>query len=108
MDKNIAENKEIFHLCNEIKRLFNIEKLIIFGVKKSEKDDTVTDLDICIIAENIDDKNAWVKKAYVDIDSDIPYDIFLYTHQEWNECLKTTKSFASRIDRKGYVVYEKK
>lgn len=107
LDNNIAEIKEISFICDEIKQNFDVEKLIVFGIKRSEKTNKITDLDICVIAKEIDNKNLWLKKAYLEIDSDIPYDLFLYTTKEWEECIKQTKSFASRIERKGLVVYEK-
>lgn len=107
MDRSIADINEISHICESIKSGFDVEKLIVFGVKRSERNNTITDVDICVIATDINDKNQWLKKAYLEIDSDIPFDLFLYTSSEWEECLKITKSFASRIDRKGFVFYEK-
>ena len=104
MDKRICDEKEIAFICDEIKRLFVIEKLIVFGVKRREIDNGVTDLDICVVCEH-DDKNVWLKKAYLEIDSDIPFDIFLYTPSQWEEMIKQSESFASRILRKGCVVY---
>ncbi len=100
---------EISFICDELKRLFDIEKIIVFGVKKREKDNCITDLDICVIS-NVEtcEKNAWLKKAYLEIDSEIPFDLFLYTPCEWESLTKNESSFASRIARKGCVVYEKK
>lgn len=107
MENDLANSKEISYICQRIKECFDVEKLIVFGVKRREKDSSITDVDICVIAKDIDDKKSWLKKAYLEIDSDIPYDLFLYTLNEWNDCIKQTKSFASRIERKGLVVYEK-
>ncbi len=107
LDNNIALDKEISFICDEIKQSFDVEKIIVFGVKRSEKDNSIVDLDLCIISKEIKNKNAWLKKAYLEIDSDVPYDLFLYTSAEWEECIKQSKSFASRIERKGLVVYEK-
>lgn len=104
MDKRIFDEKEIAFICEEIKRLFVVEKLIVFGVKRREVDNEVTDLDICVVCEH-DDKNEWLKKAYLEIDSEIPFDIFLYTPSQWTEMIKQSESFASRILRKGCVVY---
>ncbi len=103
---NLCESKEIGFICNEIKRLFQVEKIIVFGVKRSENENTVTDLDVCVVA-NTNDKNAWIKKAYIEIDSEIPFDIFLYSPSEWENLTQQSDSFASRIARKGCVVYGK-
>lgn len=106
MSNNLCEAKEISFICEEIKKLFTVESIIVFGVKRSESDNSITDLDICVIA-NTGDKNAWIKKAYIEIDSDIPFDLFLYTPQEWELLNQQSESFASRISRKGCVYFGK-
>lgn len=100
--------KEISSICNDLKSLFDIEKIYIFGVKRSETDGRVTDVDICVVSELECDKNAWLKKAYLEIDSSIPFDLFLYTSKEWSTLTQDKASFASRILRNGYKIYEKK
>lgn len=106
MGNGICDSKEIRYICNELKNLFDVESITVFGVKRSEKDNAVTDLDICVVA-NTQDKNAWLRKAYIEIDSPIPFDLFLYTPDEWNELTKQSESFASRIARKGCVFFGK-
>ena len=108
MEQNMAFDKEITDICDGLTRLFDVEKLIVFGVKRSESTKNITDLDICVIADYDYNKNDFLKRAYLEIDSDIPFDIFLYTPTEWNNLIKKSESFASRIDRKGCIVYEKK
>ncbi len=103
MDNKFCGDNEIIFICKEIDRLFEIDKLIVFGVKRNEKNNSVTDVDICVVCE-YGDKNAWLKKAYLEIESKVPYDIFLYTPSEWDEMTKQSESFASRIVRKGCVV----
>lgn len=106
MSNNLCESKEISFICEEIKRLFDVELITVFGVKRKENDNSVTDLDICVVA-NTEDKNAWIKKAYIEIDSEIPFDLFLYTPQEWESLNQQSESFASRISRKGCVYFGK-
>ena len=106
MANNSIEAKEVRYICEEIKKMFDVEQIIVFGIKRSEKDNTVTDLDVCVVAST-DDKNAWLRKAYLEIDSEIPFDIFLYTPSEWNGLIKQSESFASRIVRKGCVFFGK-
>ena len=101
--------KEITFICDEIKRLFDVEKIIVFSIKRCEKTDCVTDVDVCVITNVLPaDRNAWLKKAYLEIDSEIPFDLFLYTPDDWESLTRSDSSFASRIARKGCVVYEKK
>ena len=100
--------KEVSLICDSLLSLFDVEKLIVFGIKRKENDLSVTDVDIAVISEVQSCKNEWLKKAYLEIDSDIPFDLFLYTPEEWDISVKDSASFASRIMRKGCVVYEKK
>ena len=100
--------KEVSLFCDSLLSLFDVEKLIVFGIKRKENDLSVTDVDIAVISEVQSCKNEWLKKAYLEIDSDIPFDLFLYTPEEWDISVKDSASFASRIMRKGCVVYEKK
>jgi len=100
--------KEVSSICNELLALFDIEKMIVFGIKRKENDLSVTDVDIAVISNVLSCKNDWLKKAYLEIDSDIPFDLFLYTPEEWDISVRDSASFASRILRKGCVVYEKK
>ena len=98
---------EITNVCEDMLRLFDVKRMVVFGIKNDEKCKGVCDFDLCVVADSIDDKNIWLKKAYLEIDSDIPFDLFLYTEKEWDDCIKFSESFASRINRKGSVVYEK-
>lgn len=101
--------KEITFICDEIKRLFDVEKIIVFSIKRCEKNNCVTDLDVCVVSSVVpEDRNAWLKKAYLEIDSEIPFDLFLYTPEDWESLTQDDSSFASRIARKGCVVFEKK
>lgn len=106
MSGNLCEAKEIKFICEEIKRLFDVESITVFGVKRCESDNSVTDTDICVVADT-DDKNAWIRRAYLEIDSEIPFDLFLYTPAEWKTLTCQSESFASRIVRKGCVFFGK-
>ncbi len=101
-------SNEILLICETVKKMADIEKIIVFGIKRSEKTNIITDLDICVVANINGDRKSWLKKAYLETDSEIPFDIFLYSPEEWNRLIQDSASFASRILRKGYLMYEKK
>jgi hypothetical protein len=42
---------------------------------------------------------------YINIESNKPFDLLLYTETEWNQCVKDTTSFAYLINKKGTVIY---
>lgn len=106
MENSICDSKEISFICEEIKRIFDVESITVFGVKRCQNDNSVTDTDICVVADT-DDKAAWIRKAYLEIDSDIPFDLFLYTPDEWSKLICQSESFASRILRKGCLYFGK-
>ena len=42
---------------------------------------------------------------YTSIDSDLPYDVLVYTREEWDRLAEDSASFAARIRRTGRVLY---
>ncbi|NLK39425.1 MAG: hypothetical protein GX303_04145 [Clostridiales bacterium] len=92
-------------LLNSLKELFSPYLIILFGAKY-EEENKIVDIDICIVTDILSNKKEMLRKAYLKTDCDIPYDIFIYSPQEWDEMKKDSGSFVSRIIRKGYVWYE--
>jgi hypothetical protein len=45
------------------------------------------------------------KRIYLDIDSDIPFDVLVYTPREWESLMLQKHSFAKRITQEGTYVY---
>lgn len=100
---------EIKVITDKIALLLEAELIYVFGVKRNDPDDNVTDFDVCVVtslAENTE-RNYLLKRVYMEIESEIPYDIFLYSPTEWNHFTQNPSSFASRILRKGVIAYEK-
>ena len=99
----------ILPAVEQIKEVFNAEAVYIFGVKyNSQQMEYVTDFDVCIVAEfEEEDRNALLKKAYMQTDCDVPFDIFLYTPEDFEKFSKDPGSFVSRILRVGRLYYGK-
>ena len=93
----------IIPAVEQIKKIFDAEALYIFGVKyNSQEMEYVTDFDICVVADFCEeDRNALLKKAYMQTDCDVPFDIFLYTPEDFERFSKEPASFVSRILRVG-------
>ena len=102
--------ENIIPAVEQIKEIFNADAVYIFGVKyNSQKMEYVTDFDVCIVAEfDESDRNALLKKAYMQTDCDVPFDIFLYTPEDFERFSKDPASFVSRILRVGRMYYGKK
>jgi len=92
-------------ICEELEKLFSPAKIIVFGIKHNECSGEISDFDVCMVLDGADqqEKDAAVRRAYLDIDSDIPFDVFVYSTEEWESFLLDEGSFASRIARKGLV-----
>ena len=46
-------------------------------------------------------------RIFDEVDSDIPYDVLLYTDEQFHELTKDDGAFASHVNQKGRVRYEK-
>lgn len=86
----------------EIERGENPEHIILFNQKKGVGGRLLS-FKLCVVV-NTDDKTAVEKRIYLGIDSDIPFDVVIYTPEEWNELVKTPHSFASIISETGVTV----
>jgi len=65
---------------------------------------TTTSFKLCVVAD-CGDKAQAEQRVYLGIDSDVPFDVLLYTTAEWERLLAVDTSFAGRIARTGMVVY---
>lgn len=101
--KNI---ENIIPLLYSLKELLSPSMIILFGAKYGDEGKSITDIDICVVTDISKNKKELLRRAYLETDCDIPYDIFLYTPGEWEELKRDSGSFVSRIIRKGYVWYE--
>lgn len=64
----------------------------------------LTAFKLCAVAST-GDKAAAERQIYRGIDSEIPFDVLLYTPQEWSDLTADADSFASHIAQSGTVVY---
>ncbi len=100
---------DIESTIKEFEKIFSPEKMYVFGVKTNSLDDKITDFDVCVIADfKEEEKRNLLKKAYLQTDSEIPFDVFLYSPEEFYSLSKDSASFVSRILRIGKLYYEKK
>lgn len=99
----MEQSESIKKVCDEIIRLFKPDKVILFHVKRS-LDGEVRSFKLCVVIDT-DDKNSTEKHLYLDVDSDIPFDVLVYTPTEWNGLLVEKSSFACRIIKEGKYIY---
>ncbi len=92
--------EELHRLLSEIVRLSGAEKLIVYGLKREGAGDRVRDVDVCVIAD-CEDKRLLERRLYLELESDISFDVILYTPEEWERLSADPQSYASRIAAKG-------
>lgn len=88
---NVIEN-----IVGQIEKQFSPESIYLFGSQAKGTARKHSDIDLCVIAET-DSKRELIADLYFNIDSEIPFDIVLYTPEEWEECKMDTSSFAHKI-----------
>lgn len=102
---NVEKSRDLDLILDEIKKLVNPVKLILFH-KKTGNSEKIIGFKVCII---VDTKNKLEieKNIYKHIDSNIPFDVILYTCDEWNKLKLNEHSFVNQILQKGYFIYGK-
>lgn len=96
---------ELIRIREEITAICRPEKIILFGEKKVVSTGKTGEAKFCIVADATD-KEALEKKLYLEIESDISFDIIVYTPAEWENLLEDPQSYASRIREKGTVLWD--
>jgi predicted nucleotidyltransferase len=79
-------------------------KIIVFGSQAKGTATSRSDIDLCII-KSTDNKRKLLADMYLNLDSSKPFDIILYTEDEWSKCIDDSTSFAYLINKKGTVIY---
>ncbi len=98
--------QEYEKILEELRAIVNPEKMILYGTKKDVATGTVNDIDVCLVV-NTGDKTSLERDLYLSIDSDVSFDLIIYTPEEWDILIADSQSFAHRILEKGTVVYER-
>lgn len=94
---------EILGVVKEICDIAQPDRVILFSVKRNLQNH-VTSFKLCAIVES-NDKTRLEQQLYLLVDCDLPYDILLYTPNEWKRLTADPYSFASKIEESGCVVY---
>lgn len=85
-------------------KLHKVQAVILFGSRAKGSETESSDIDICIIAET-ESKRRLASLLQIEIESEIPIDIIVYTPSEWSECIKDETSFAKKILTEGRILY---
>lgn len=80
------------------------DKIFLFGSLAKGVIHKSSDIDLCVVIET-SDKRILLNDMYVNIESDISFDIILYTKKEWEKNISDFTSFAYKILKEGELIY---
>ncbi len=79
------------------------EHIILFSHKTGVAGKLIS-FKLCVVIDGGErEKTEAERRVYLEVDSEIPFDVVLYTSKEWRELLGIPHSFASSINETGYV-----
>lgn len=93
---------EIRTVCDSLKEKFSPEKIIIYN-KRTNLSGKVTSFKVCLVID-AEDVLQCESKIYSTVESEIPFDVLIYTPSQWDEFSKKDDCFAQKIDRTGVIV----
>jgi len=96
--------EEYEKIKNQIIDICSPYEIILFGSLAKKMIKSSSDIDICIIVD-VEDKRKLTQKLFSEINADIPFDIVIYTIEEWHKWREEKTSFLYKIYKEGEVVY---
>lgn len=94
---------EVALVVDGIVRLLNPRQIYLYNQRFSVAGAT-TAFKLCVVADMADKASA-ERDIYLDIDSEVPFDVILYTPAEWKRLCDSPDSFARKIFLTGTTVY---
>lgn len=89
-------------VAKDIKQAIQPEQIILFN-QKLGVGGRLLSFKLCVVVDTAD-KADIERRIYLGIDSEQPFDVVIYTSNEWNELLSTPHSFARTIRDTGVVL----
>ena len=105
-NQDIINFDEIRNIIENIKKLIKPYWIILFH-RKVDNRGQILSFKVCIIIDPAD-KIEVEKNIYKNIESEIPFDVILYTHEEWEQLSRKKNSFANKILKRGTIINGKK
>ena len=92
----------IKELTSQIVGKYDPDKIIMFSHKLNVKNE-ITSFKICIVIDT-SDKEQLEKDIYISIDCCMPYDIIIYTPNEWDRLLRIRIHLLKKLIRRGGAI----
>jgi predicted nucleotidyltransferase len=100
----VKADKKIKKITQQFIDRYNPDKLLLFGSQAKNTTKPNSDIDLCVIIK-VDDKHMLLTDMYLHIESNMPFDIVLYSPGEWEQCVTDPTSFAYHISKEGILLY---
>ncbi|MBQ9902644.1 MAG: hypothetical protein IJM51_09735 [Clostridia bacterium] len=95
----------ITKLCEEIAELVRPVRIIIFNEKHTPAGELIS-FKLCVVVK----EGECIKteqKIYLSLECELPFDVRVYTNEQWNNAIQDPETFAYRgILNGGVVLYE--
>ena len=90
-------------LCENIIRLCHPREIRLFS-QKQKPNGELSAVKLCVIIPEGSSREV-EHRLYIEADSDIPFDVLVYTDEEWQKQLSSEMSFAGKIREQGRLLY---
>lgn len=95
---------EINSIKEQIVSRYDPLKIVLFGSQSRGNATRTSDIDLCVVKDT-NNKRELLTDMYLNIESNMPFDLLLYTEAEWGKYVNDVSSFAYLINKKGTVIY---
>lgn len=100
----MAINIHITELVDEIVRKYKPAKIYLISHKQNLSG-VITSFKLCVVCD-VADGNALEHDMYLTLESELPFDVVVYTIAEWGQMSASEHSFAAKIIDTGIILYE--
>ena len=98
-------DEKITRLCEQIAELVRPVRIIIFSVKNTPAGELIS-FKLCVIVREHDCGKV-EQKIYLTLECEVPFDVLVYSTDQWSAGMEDPDSFAYRgIMNGGVVLYE--
>ena len=101
----MKQEQTIRSLVDELTAYCAPQYVYLFSAKTDPADDLLS-FKLCIVIDT-QDKDRLEHDLYLELDCEYPFDIVIYTEEEWERFTKKENSFAKTIFEKGRLIYGK-
>lgn len=94
---------ELEKIIRQIAKRYQPKSMILFGSLARGVIHENSDIDLCIVIDT-ENKRKLAADMYLQVESEVPFDLIIYTPEEWKKHISNTSSFAYHILKEGRVL----